>query len=247
MTVRSDRPAREPIFNLPGVLIGTIAALVLVHVVLFYVLSDDQANWALAAFAFVPIRLTGASADGFYWPGGIAGDVWTFFTYALLHAGWLHLISNSVWLAAFGAPVARRFGWWRFLVFALLGAGAGALLHFALFPHGQAPLVGASAGISALMAASARFAFSPGGRLGGGYAGPDADHRPALTIAEMLRDRRVLTFVGAWFVFNILFGLIVTPPGVGASTVAWEAHLGGFLFGLLGFPLLDPVRRPRRD
>jgi len=246
MSPRSERAAREPVFNLPAVIVASLVVLAVVHAVRIYALSEDQATWLIAAFAFIPIRLTGPSIPGFYWPGGEAGDVWTFFSYAFLHGDWMHYAVNGLWLAAFGTPLARRFGALRFLSFSLLGAAAGAAAHLLLYPSGAAPLIGASAAISAQMAASARFAFSAGGRLGGGIARADADFRPALGVIEMARDRRIVAFLGVWFVFNLVFGLLFTPPGVTTSSIAWEAHLGGFIFGLLAFPWFDPVGRARR-
>jgi len=245
MSPRSERAEREPIFNLPTVIIASLAVLALVHVLRVYVLDEEQASWLIATFAFFPIRLTGPAIQGFYWPGGVAGDVWTFFSYAFLHADWMHYGVNALWLAAFGTPLARRFGAWRFLAFSLGGAAAGAAAHLLLYPSGQAPLIGASAAISAQMAASARFAFSAGGRLGGGMPRSDADFRPALSFMQMVRDRRIVAFLGVWFVFNLVFGLLFTPPGVTNSTIAWEAHLGGFLFGVLLFPWFDPIGRHR--
>lgn len=245
MLHRPDPPAREPVFNLPPVIIASVAVLAIVHAVRVWLLTNEQDAWAIAAFAFVPVRLTAPDTFGFDWPGGLAGDVWTFFSYAFLHGDWMHFGVNALWLAAFGTPLARRFGTARFVAFSLLGAAAGAAAHLMLAPYGVSPLVGASAAISAQMAAAARFAFSPGGRLGGTPAGRDADFRPALTIGEMIRDRRVVMFLGVWFVFNLLFGLLFTPPGIESSQIAWEAHLGGFVVGLLFFPLFDPVSMQR--
>src|SRR5690606_24624887 len=131
------------------------------------------------------------------------------------------------WLAAFGTPLARRFGPVRFLAFFGLGAAAGAGAHLALHPDSPLPLVGASAAISAQMAASARFAFSPGGTLGGGRPG-GAEWSSALSLGEMLRDRRIVTFLAVWFLLNLAFGLFLSPPGIASSAIAWEAHIGGF-------------------
>jgi membrane associated rhomboid family serine protease len=65
---------------------------------------------------------------------------------------------------------------------------------------------------------------------------------PALPLSKILRDPRVLVFLLMWFGLNFLFGEWSTAlPGVGEN-IAWEAHIGGFLAGLLGFALFDPVR-----
>jgi membrane associated rhomboid family serine protease len=68
-----------------------------------------------------------------------------------------------------------------------------------------------------------------------------AYHVPALPLARVFRDGRALTFLLTWFGCNILFGAFATPLGIGDATVAWEAHIGGFLFGLLAFSLFDPT------
>jgi membrane associated rhomboid family serine protease len=61
-----------------------------------------------------------------------------------------------------------------------------------------------------------------------------------------MRDRRVLTFLGVWFGLNLLFGLTSGQTGLASGTIAWEAHIGGFVAGLLLFPLFDPVKPLRR-
>ncbi|MBB5754413.1 rhomboid family intramembrane serine protease [Prosthecomicrobium pneumaticum] len=230
-------------FNLPSVVVATIGVLGLVHLVRTMALDSDTAVRVLLAFAFVPVRLTAPELLGEPWPGGLAGDVWTFVTYAGLHGSWMHFGINALWLAAFGTPLARRFGTVRFLAFFAIGAAAGAAAHLALYPDGLQPLVGASAAISAQMAASARFAFSPGGALGGRRFGAAPEASAALSLREMITDRRIVVFLGVWFAMNLVFGLFLAPPGMESSAIAWEAHLGGFVAGLLLFPLFDPVGR----
>ena len=141
-------------------------------------------------------------------PGGLAADVWTFVTYALLHGSWTHLILNSVWLLAFGTPVARRFGAARFLAFFAVTAAGGALAHLYFYVGMRVPMIGASAAISGFMAAAIRFAFQRGGplRLIGNNE-DDAYRVPALPLRAVLRDPRVLIFLGVWFGLNLLFGL----------------------------------------
>jgi membrane associated rhomboid family serine protease len=54
-------------------------------------------------------------------------------------------------------------------------------------------------------------------------------------------------FLGSWFVINLVFGLVAGPLGVTDASIAWEAHVGGLLAGLVLFPLLDPERPPWHD
>lgn len=234
---------RQRVFNLPPVLVAVIAALFAVQVLRDYVLGPAAAIDFLVAFSFIPARVM---ESGLGLPGGEGARLWTFVTYALLHGDWAHLIFNTLWLAAFGTAVAWRFGPWRFLGFSAVGAITGAALHLGLYPTSVVPLVGASAAISAHMAAAARFAFlGPGPYIGFQGGGPAAYRRPAPPLGMALRDRRVLTFLGVWLVTNLLFGLFGGGT-VTSGAVAWEAHIGGFVAGLLFFPLFDPVRRPGR-
>lgn len=233
---------RQRVFNLPPVLVAVIAVLFLVQILRDYILSDSAAVEFLLTFAFIPARVFDAAAVVL--PGGSGARLWTFLSYALLHGDWSHLIFNTLWLAAFGGAVAWRFGTWRFLGFSAVGAIAGSALHLGLYPNSMVPLVGASAAISAHMAAAARFAFmGPGPFIGA--QGAAAYRRPAPPLGMALRDRRVLTFLGAWLVTNILFGLF-GGGSVTAGAIAWEAHIGGFVAGLLFFPIFDPIRRPGR-
>ena len=74
----------------------------------------------------------------------------------------------------------------------------------------------------------------------------NADRVPAAPLLVALRNPRVLTFVGVWFGLNLLFGLGSVSFLIGENqSVAWEAHVGGFLAGLLLFSLFDPVHRRR--
>jgi membrane associated rhomboid family serine protease len=237
------RTPSEPIFNVPGIVAVVIAALVLVHGLREWVLSADADNDLLWLFAFVPLRYASSMLGEGAFPGGVAADVWTFVTYAFLHGSWSHLILNSVWLLAFGTPVARRFGTARFLAFFAVTAAGGAFAHLAVHAGMRVPMIGASAAISGFMAAAIRFAFQRGGplRLLGNDQG-EAYRVPALPLLAVLRDSRVLIFLGVWFALNLLFGLTSFGIEGDEQAIAWQAHIGGFLAGLLAFPLFDPIR-----
>jgi membrane associated rhomboid family serine protease len=101
-------------------------------------------------------------------------------------------------------------------------------------------MVGASASISGAMAAAARFAFQPGGLLWRGV-GADAHKVAAIPLMDALRDARILAFLGAWFGINLLFGLGSASLAGVEQPVAWQAHIGGFVAGLLLFAMFDPA------
>ena len=263
----SRSPKREPILNLPGVVAAVIGLLLLIHLVRLFIVSEVTDFDILVGLAYIPARLTAwidparipeiiaeagqgrspeeadllrALASYVLEDGGL--QPWTFLTYALLHGSWAHILLNAFWLAAFGTPVARRCGTWGFLLLGLAGAIGGALAHALAHPMSVAPMIGASAAVSAWMAAATRFVFADprGGWLGD--AGEVHD-RPRQTIGELLRNGRAAVFLGVWMLTNIASGLLAAPLGVTDASIAWEAHIGGFLAGFLLFPLID--RRPR--
>jgi membrane associated rhomboid family serine protease len=236
-----DQPRRERMLNVPAAVVVLLAVLGLVQLLLMFVLTAEQTTEFLLLFAFIPARYDFSVLSDVAWPGGWAADIWTFVTYALIHADLSHLIFNAVWLLAFGSPVARRFGSLRFTGFMALTAAAGAAVHLVTHFGELLPMVGASAAISGAMAAAARFAFQRGGPLEMWRDRAEACRVPAAPLSVSLRDPRVIAFLLVWFGVNILFGVFsLGMPGV-EQAIAWQAHIGGFLAGLLAFAAFDPV------
>ncbi|MDK1376733.1 MULTISPECIES: rhomboid family intramembrane serine protease [unclassified Sinorhizobium] len=221
--------AREPAFNLPAGLTGILLFLIAVHALRTYLLSPAVDQELILNFAFLPVRYTlPLSEQGLVW-------LWTPVTYSFLHGSWDHLIFNIFWMVAFGAPVVRRIGMVRLALFWCLSAAAAVALH-TVFHWGEIiVVVGASGVVSGFMGAAARFVFSPSGRISRQFA--HLNRRLSLT--ETLANRSVLVFTGIWFLTNFLVGLGMFSVG-GAGSVAWEAHIGGFLFGFLLFGFFDP-------
>lgn len=235
--------SKEPMFNVPPVVLATVAVLAAVHAVRALLLSNEQDLQLLLTFAFIPARYGTNVAAGAL-PGGFSADLWTFFTYAFLHADFLHIGLNLAWLMPFGTALARRFGPWRYVLFMLVVAAAGAFAHLISHPGALVPMIGASAAISGAMAAALRFIFQQGGPLGilRGEQGGDAYRVPATSVLGTLRDPRFLMFVGVWFGLNALFGLGSVPiGGEQGQEIAWQAHIGGFVAGFFLFGAFDPV------
>lgn len=236
---------REPVFNIPSVILGVLALLALIHVARWLFLSDQEDLEFVLLFAFIPARYDPSLLVGGPIPGGLGAQIWSFVTYSLLHADSMHLGFNALWLLAFGSAVARRFGAMRFLAFFAVTAAAGALVHLMTHHAALSPMIGASASISGAMAAAMRFAFQRGGPLGFWPTGSDDAYRvPALPLSGVLRDPRVLAFLLVWFGVNFLFGVGTVPFAGEGQTIAWQAHIGGFLAGLLLFDLFDPKQPP---
>jgi membrane associated rhomboid family serine protease len=265
-----DRP-REPVFNVPVVVAVTIGILVLVHA-LRSALSDEADIRLLFELAFIPAQWTvawepakAAEILGELAAQGAGPDAatrlavaryvlsqgepsyWSVLTYGLLHGSWAHILLNSVWLAAFGTPVARRCGAVRFLALGLASALGGAAAHYLANPTSVMPMIGASAAVSGMMAAAARFVFAGGPGRFGHYEWPGAFvGQSRLGLSGLLRNSRAALFLGIWFITNLLFGLAAAPLGITDASIAWEAHIGGFLVGLLLFPLVDRVEPIRQ-
>jgi membrane associated rhomboid family serine protease len=141
--------------------------------------------------------------------------------------------------------VAQRFGPLRFGAFMAATAAAGAAVHLATHYGELLPMVGASAAISGAMAAAMRFAFQRGGPLGMWRDREAACRVPAAPLAASLRDPRVLAFLLVWFGVNILFGVFSIGTGGVDQSIAWQAHIGGFVMGLVAFAAFDPVPMAR--
>jgi membrane associated rhomboid family serine protease len=237
----------EPVFNVPRVITATLALLIAIHAVRELLLSDEENIEFLLLFAFIPVRYDATILTMGSMPGGLGAQLWTFVTYALIHGDLMHLLVNGVWLLAFGSPIARRFGAVRFIVFFVVTAIAGAAAHLVTHLGDLQPMIGASAAISGCMAAAIRFVFQRGGPLHLLREGDaDAYRVPALPLMAALRDRRILVFLIAWFAINALFAFTSAPIIGTDQVVAWQAHIGGFLAGLIAFAWFDPVPRAVR-
>jgi membrane associated rhomboid family serine protease len=222
-------PVSEPAFNLPSGLVAILAFLVAVHATRTYLLPLAIDEELIFNFSLLPARYDHSLADqSLAW-------LWSPITYSFLHGSWEHLVFNGFWMVAFGAPVIRRIGMSRLAVFWCLSAMAAVALHTAFHWGEMIVVVGASGVVAGLMGAAARFVFYPSGRISRQFA--HLNRR--LTVGEALSNRSVVVFAGIWFLTNLLIGLGLFAFG-GAGGIAWEAHIGGFLFGFLLFGFFDP-------
>lgn len=149
----------------------------------------------------------------FGWQGLVAP-----FSYLFLHGDWMHLLINLVTLAAFGAGVERRVGASTMLSMYFLCGLIAAAAHFMVYPDSDDPVIGASGAISGLMA-GALLVLRERGAMG---------RNPLIYLA------------GMWIAVFTLPDIL--SLGVTGARVAWVAHLGGFVAGLVLFQAF--VRRP---
>ena len=232
--------ASKGIFRAPLSVLIICAAILIIQLCVGF-LAQHDVHYVYVYGALFPARLLDASltaSSGL--PGGLGLSIGNLFSYGLLHGGWSHVIINSVWLLAFGTPVARRIGNLSFMIFffvciALAGLGQALATPDASY---LVPIVGASGGVSALMGAASRFAFSPRHR---NAVWPE--HPRLLSVTETLRQPTILAFIGVWFAINLMVGLLgpfgfASPDGQPVS-VAYIAHIAGFVAGFFLLPLFD--------
>lgn len=203
-------------------------ALILTNVFVFLLLvllgPAVRASW-VNALALVPARLLRNPLA--LWP--------TLFTSMFLHAGWAHLISNMLALYIFGDNVEDRMGSGRYLLFYLLCGTGAALLHVVFNAGSRMPTVGASGAISGVLAAY--LVFFPRSRV---------ITLVPLFVLPWLVEIPAVIYLGMWFLSQLLNGVATVLAGAQAlGGVAWWAHVGGFVTGLLLAPLFGwrPYRR----
>jgi len=163
---------------------------------------------------------------------GEAPGAWiTLLTSLFLHAGWLHLGSNLLYLAVFGPPVERRLGGARFAIVFLASGVMGNVVHLLVQPTSTVPAIGASGAISGLIAA--HLVLFPGATLG--------TLAPVLFL-HVVESTPVLLLLLVWLAAQLFLGVASLAS---TTSVAWWAHVGGFLTGLAFASLLKGRRRIR--
>jgi membrane associated rhomboid family serine protease len=192
------------------------------------------AQWAdggglalIRAFGFVPAAVLGGSPG----PAGPIAPLATSVTYMFLHAGWLHLIGNLLFLWIFVGYVEEQMGHAGFVLFFVLSGMVAAFAQGIPDAESVMPVVGASGGVSGVLGAYLLLQ-------------PRAEVSVAVPIFIVVQIVRLPAWVvlAFWFAFQLLYEL---SPESSASTVAFRAHLGGFVAGAVLSPLFAPRLRGR--
>ena len=229
---QDQRPSREPFLNAPAIVFWLIGVLVVAHVGR-ELLPEPWPRYLLFQFSFIPARYSAAAlaASGIPEPG-LVDQLIPFVSYMFLHGNYMHLGVNSLWLLAFGPIVAKRLKTTKFLLFFLFCGIASAALHLAFYFGAVEQVVGASGAISGLMGAAIRIFY---GRILFRHVTPEGVAPPLAP----LFSRPIIGFTAIWLVANFIAG--VTGLGLTDATqsVAWVAHLGGYLAGIVTIPVFD--------
>jgi hypothetical protein len=162
-----------------------------------------------------------------------AGAALPALTSMFLHGGWMHLIGNMWYLWIFGDNVEDRLGHVPYLLFYVAAGLAAALVHYLTDPHSTVPTVGASGAIAGVL---------------GGYAVAFPRARvitlvPLFPFFVQVMALPALLVLGLWFVLQFFNGAL-SLGGAGGGIAFW-AHVGGFVFGLLAM-MAAGAARPRR-
>jgi membrane associated rhomboid family serine protease len=152
------------------------------------------------------------------------------FTSIFLHAGWLHLLANMWFLLIFGDNVEDVLGHSRYFFFYLV-CGVGANFIYLFFsPNTATPLVGASGAIAGVM--GGYFSLFPTARILTLFL---------IVFFPIFLELPAYYFLSLWFLLQFLFGIFTqVAPSTGKTGVAWWAHVGGFVIGLLLIRFLVP-------
>jgi membrane associated rhomboid family serine protease len=203
-------------------------------------------NWLIilanAVAFYYELRIGPAALNGFINTWGLVPTrLWaesqiawmTIFSAMFLHGGWFHILSNMWVLFIFGDNVEDRMGSGRYLVFYLLSGVAAALMQAFLLPGSSVPMIGASGAIAGVL--GAYLVLFPRARI--------LSLVPILFIFTLI-EIPALIFLLFWFASQLFSGFLALG-GASGSGVAWWAHIGGFVFGLLSVFLFAARRRVR--
>lgn len=194
--------------------LAAVCFLVLVRLAL---LPDAEAARITASLGVVPARLMSTPVD--------PQQLLTLVTSSLLHAGWLHLIVNVLYLVVFGPIVEARLGRLRFITLFVAAGVGGALAHALADPASTVPLVGASGAVAGVL--GAHLVLEPHGKI--------VTAVPVVVFVE-IAELPASFVIALWFAVQV--AAVIGPTAGTGSPVAWYAHLGGFALGMaLALPI----------
>ncbi len=167
-------------------------------------------------------------------------DYLSFVTNMFLHGGWLHILGNMWFLYLFGSRVEDRIGHFRFAIFYVLSGIAANVIFFMTDTHATIPEFGASGAIAGVM--GAYIVLFPRARI--------------LTLIPILFfpfffELSAFFYIGYWFILQLFSGTLSLTYSNAQGGVAWWAHIGGFIVGIVLLPILrkkeDSYRRSYPD
>jgi len=211
-------------------------ALILINALVFFfelALPQPTLEQLFYLFGMVPARFT--HPDWAEWAGFPVDTWWPLLTHQFLHGGWLHIISNMWTLWIFGDNVEDRMGHGRFAVFYLVCGVVAGLTHMLSNPGSTVPSVGASGAIAGVL--GAYLLLYPTARL--------VVLLPILFFPFFFEVPAVV-YLGVWFISQLFSGTLALANPEQVGGIAFWAHIGGFVAGMLLCPLFVWRLRARR-
>lgn len=187
--------------------------------VLFFLVQlaqGDRLNQFIVTYGLVPARYSVPQIAAYF---SLGQQILSFFSFMFLHGGFWHLLGNMWSLYIFGDNVEDRLGPIRYLLFYLLCGFLSGLSHLLINWHSQVPTIGASGAIAGVM--GAYFLLYPGAKV--------LTLFPIFFIPYFMQIPAFL-FLGFWFVLQFISAAGSSGQ---AGGVAWWAHIGGFVFGMI--------------
>jgi membrane associated rhomboid family serine protease len=207
-------PGTKPVVN---------RALVAANVVVFFaqLFLGQMTERIIQTFGFMPARLLDPHAYGYApWEVGI-----TLVSSLFLHGGFVHLAGNLIYLWVFGGAVEDAMGHTRYLLFYVACGAAGSLAHALFFPTSTVPSIGASGSIAGVLGAF--LVLRPRARIVTLFP---------LVVYWAMAEIPALLFLPVWFGMQFFNGFLSIRAAQGTQEVAgvaWWAHVGGFVFGMV--------------
>ncbi len=197
-----------------------------INVVFFLVqLAQGQnQNHFVYLYGLVPAKFTVPQVSAYF---SVGQRILSLFTFMFLHGGFMHLLGNMWSLYIFGDNVEERLGPARYIAFYLLCGLASGMIHLLFNTHSNVPTIGASGAIAGVM--GAYFILYPRSRI--------LTLIPIIIIPWFV-EIPAFFFLGIWFLLQILNA---AGSSGDAGGIAWWAHIGGFVFGVLFLKLFDRI------
>jgi membrane associated rhomboid family serine protease len=228
--IKDDIPSRSyPIVN--------VTLIVLNVIVFFFELSlGDHLESFVRTFGVIPVKYFYSGVrleDGSVILFSLEEKIIPLFTSMFLHGGWFHLIGNMLYLWIFGDNVEDRMGHFRYILFYILCGLAAAGAHIITNPESNIPTIGASGAISGVL--GAYLMLYPLARI--------IVVIPILFFWDVIK-LPALIVLGFWFVTQIFQGtLALAIETTATGGVAWWAHIGGFVFGMIAVNIFKKKSR----
>jgi membrane associated rhomboid family serine protease len=202
---------RNPIrhVDFPFVNYGLIAVTAVIFLIQS-MLTPELYTQASVGFGMIPIVVRDMYPQPIVW----LPDWATLFTYQFLHADWLHMLTNMLFLWIFGDNIEDALGHWKYLLFYLLCGALAGLAHLAAFPDANYPLIGASGAVAGVM--GAYILLYPHARV----------FVLARIVIPIPLPVPAFWMLGFWIATQVFYVFIGADGGV-----AWWAHVGGFVAG----------------